>query len=338
MSSAPPLDLLHFLRPPLTARLPARKVDTSVYFRAHASQRKVQFAVPFMLRSPKAQHWDKLWPEFCSRLGQLGIPVRCPATELSEVPPASVPLRVAVRRCAEAFQLEELHTADLIELDGRHTERNRIQWHWPTELSRTEQLAPLIESVRAAAGGNSPVGIVLPEAANTSDLQAAKAAKADFITLVCTTSRIDTALVWSLVQAREICCCEGEPQLPIILDAPVTSAEDAVKCMALGATVVGIDGILAPHVPRPESKPTKPSHRSLLTELGAQAHKTDSVIDRIVQTLQHTIDEVVDWHAACGAARVGELDASMLRAATTDLAHLCQLSEWPAPTRPPTGT
>lgn len=230
------------------------------------SQRAIQLRSPYFIRMLGASELGAAWAPLCSSLRRHGIPIFSSVESLDGVPAVSVPARWSGRPVDEPFESIELTTADLFEVSC--LSRDQRQWRWPSEIS-VDRLDGLLRSVRAAAGGDTPVGLNLPLGCHRDDLQRCLAADIDFISL----SRTQTAAhstdsqvggtaasgieagglqasvflagdLHSVVLCRQMLQQLNRPQLPMLVTAPVVDIEQAHKLLALGASAVSIDQIV----------------------------------------------------------------------------------------------
>lgn len=230
------------------------------------SQRASQLRSPYFIRMLTTAELGAAWTPLCSVLRRHEIPIFSSVESLGRVPAASIPARWSGRPVDEPFQSTELTTADLFEVSC--LSRDQRRWIWPREIS-AERLDGLLRSVRAAAGGDTPVGLNIPLGCHVSDLQRCLAADIDFISLSCTHTLAQSADaqlrspaavgvaaggllsgiflagdLHSVVLCRQILQQLKRPQLPLLVTAPVVDFEQAHKLLALGASAVSIDHIV----------------------------------------------------------------------------------------------
>ncbi len=263
------LDELEYARAPMLSSAspppilsPARKRSPQIA----TGQPTLQLRSPYFIRALGIAEAAAAWGPLCSALRRHSIPIFTSAESLAKVPAASVPARWSGRASDEPFQAVELTTADLFEVSC--LTRESRQWRWPNEIA-IERIDGLLRSVRAAAGGDTPVGLGVPLGCHPSDLQRCISADIDFISLSCaatTAGAADTRSrhvaasraanaacdsddfsateLHSIVLCRQIAQQLSRPQLPMLVSAPVMTIEQAHKLLALGASAVSIDHIV----------------------------------------------------------------------------------------------
>ncbi|MEO8272036.1 MAG: hypothetical protein ABI557_20165, partial [Aureliella sp.] len=159
-------------------------------------------------------------------------------------PPAtSVPARWSGRAVDEPFDFDEVSSSDLFEI--AYHDRARRQWTWPSEISH-DRIDGLLRSVRAASGGDTPIGLSLPLGCHVDDLQRCLSADVDFICLTSRFAKFETSDLHGLVQCRTVATQLNRDRLPLLVTAPIADIEQAHKLLALGASAVSLDDILRP--------------------------------------------------------------------------------------------
>lgn len=266
------------------------------------NQRPSQLRSPYFVRTLTAAELGAAWTPLCSALRRHEIPIFSSFESLGGVPAVSVPARWSGRPVDEPFQANELTTADLFEVSC--LSRDQRRWSWPSEISG-ERLDGLLRSVRAAAGGDTPVGLNIPLGCHVNDLKRCLAADIDFISLSCahpvahsadSQSRSPVAGsvaagglpsgvflagdLHSVVLCRQMLQQLKRPQLPLLVTAPVEDIEQAHKLLALGASAVSIDQIvrqsIAPDMrlsQQEESESAAPFRLPSLPQRGVSASK-----------------------------------------------------------------
>lgn len=343
------LDELEYARAPMlsaasppTSRLPAlnRSPPTA------AGQPTIQMRSPYFIRdlgtkgSLGAAEAASAWAPLCSALRQYGIAMFSSVESLSRIPAASVPARWSGRSSDEPFDAVELATADLFEISCMT--RARRQWRWPNEIA-LERIDGLLRSVRAAAGGDTPVGLNVPLGCHPSDLQRCLSADIDFISLssaapraVAADSRAGQAAasratsgplqttsfsateLHSIVLCRQMAQQLNRPQLPMLVTAPVLEIEQAHKLLALGASAVSIDHIVRQSLllDRPPS-----SHEEAVGELRFQlpslpqsvatgAKKSD--LPHLENQLKHARQTLIELLQSVGASGLDDFNQQCL--------------------------
>lgn len=304
------------------------------------SQRAIQLKSPFFIRSLGASELGAAWEPLCSVLRRHDIPIFSSVEGLDGVPAASVPARWSGRTSDEPFQAVELATADLFEVSC--LSRQTPQWSWPSELS-AEHIDGLLRSVRAAAGGDTPVGLNVPLGCHPSDLQRCLTADIDFISLSHTHAvarSADSPLgsvaasslaaagaqsgaflagdLHSVVRCRQMLQQLNRPQLPLLVTAPVVDVGQAHKLLALGASAVSLDQIVRQSLafdvrPSHEEQPESdlPFRLPSLPQRGAAAAKRDALPHLEIQ-LKRARQVLVELLQSVGASSLDDFDQHCL--------------------------
>ncbi|MCR9294785.1 MAG: hypothetical protein NXI32_18860 [bacterium] len=327
-----PMDIGFGLEESATSPVPGFGPELRTLIPTQGSQRQLQLGLPVMLRQMRAQHLAALWKDFCSLLRQAAIPVHCSLEELEPLPAAAVPMRFARRYNRQPLQMLDVATADLLELSLRSSAH---EWGWPSELVTTNALPAFISSVRAAAGGNTPVGLELPVGADVADIELAVNSGVDFLTLH--GSAFDELSVWGISRARQIANKIARASFPIVVDLPLQKIEHLPKCLAIGASVVAIDSLLKPvtdaAVAELESQTSKPAARTgklpLSVDIRAiELRKGKSSLELLkpVESLLEGIRSILKSHMRlCAVEELAGLDKRCLRATSRRLAELSGL-------------
>lgn len=262
------LDELEYSRAPLLTAAtthPSAPPSLACTMSVSGSQRAIQLRSPYFIRALGATELGAAWSPLCNALRQHDIPIFSSVESLDGVPAASVPARWSGRPVDESFNSVELTTADLFEVTC--FSRDKRRWTWPSEIA-FERIDSLLRSVRAAAGGDTPVGLSLPLGCHPGDLERCLTADIDFISLNCThtltlpvglqpsstgsgaTARALPSGVFLAVDLHSIVLCRqmlqqhNRADLPMLVTAPVVDVEQVHKLLALGASAVSIDNIV----------------------------------------------------------------------------------------------
>jgi len=288
--------------------------------------RKLQFGSPFFVRGLSATQLNASWPVLCGLLRVKGMPVYATVAELRPVPAANIPARIAVRFLGQPLVHDEVTTSDAYELVNCNAER--VGWGWPFEITSARDLKSLVSALRDALAGDTPIGMSLPLNAKAADVRMCLESSIDFLTLThCAESLISAPAqaanlaAHGIVSARRLCKQFGRPDLPLLLDAPISDCDHAIKLLALGASAINVATIIQEAMPaaeptRHESKLTDsllgslPSTPKAVRELPQVERKLSELIRRLTETLQFT-----------GLIDVAELDADCLRGLNATVAE-----------------
>ncbi len=268
---SPSLDDLIFAQPPLASFAASqRSQQLSVHIDVQGGQRQVRLGSPWFIRNAPNKELGGSWPGFCGLMRTHGIAMFCPVEHFEKVSAGKVPLRFARRNALSPLLPTEMRSADAIELECFNADTG--QWSWPAEVDSVKQLPRLLQSVRLAVGSNTPVGISIPLGITPQDLQVVMGARPDFITLDGSSvlhPHHPALLLDTLRRIRELKSAHAAEarttpgELPntartesaILVISDVGDALHTLKLLALGATAVSIDSLVADSivVQRPES-------------------------------------------------------------------------------------
>ncbi len=307
--------LAPFPLPPDGRCAAAPATDLHIAFHALGSQRKVQLASPWLLRTLEPQRVGADWPAVCSAMHQFGGAVAVPAADLAAVDVSHMPVRIGTIGRDAPLDPDEIGTADLLEFDLRHPATRR--WGWPIEFAAEGKLYGFIEALRVASGGDVPIGIVLPLNCRIDDLRKTMQCGVDFISLVA--DRRDTMQAWLLrgIRTARTCCIdEGMSDLPLLLDADLDSPWACFVCLALGASAVAVDAMLAP-VP---GRSGNAHAAGLLAGIVPDAQPAGAA--RGIEMLQEATDYLHEVLRLLGLAGLGDLSPDCLRAVREDVARI----------------
>ncbi len=354
------LDELEYARAPMPASAAEQTGLAPSLMRSipvSGSQRAFQLRSPYFVRALGPTELTAAWGAFCGLLRQHDIPIFSSVESLDGVAAASVPARWSGRLVDEPFQATELTTADLFEVsclrgDGK-------QWSWPSEIPSgidakiaakiaAEHLDGLLRSVRAAAGGDTPVGLSVPLGCHLSDLQRCLNADVDFISLSCTpvvappagSQAIQAAAnrsaaselrsggllageLHSIVLCRQLLQQLNRPQLPLLVTAPVMDIGQAHKLLALGASAVSIDYIVrqsiavdrSPSQPEAELDIDLPFRLPSLPQRGASVAKQGE-LPQLESQLKQARQALVEVLQTVGASSLSDFNQHCLVSAS----------------------
>lgn len=325
------LDALTFTPAPLSIAKPAyqlvddsldlanRSLETVNKIKVSGSDREIQLGLPLLVRRFNSAKLGETWQDFCSLLRQYGIPLDCSVDDLKSIARSAIPVRLGQRAFDRPLLATQVQTADLFELSSRSAKTD--DWAWPAEIGNIKNLAGFLTAVREAAGGNTPIGIKLPLGADSFDIQASIEAGVDFLSLVSLGQDVDELAIWGIARARDIANSLGASSLTIIVDVPVEGPEDALKCLALGASIVTIDRLLEPLLETPVEATKTPAGR--LTSLGAVPTKQKPPSLRKVKGAMNSFRELlVRQMRLCGATDLTSFNRQCLRATTPQCAEV----------------
>lgn len=306
---------------------PAR-LDTSVVLKTKTSTRRVTLGLPVVLRGLNPKLLGKHWDGLCGLLRQNGMALHCPLDALDAVVAGAIPLRIGQRHRDVPLDSVDLKNSDAFELDLRSGQAHHRGWSWPAELTSPTRLASCIAAVRAAAGGDTPIGVVLPLGAAMSDIDKCLQSEVDFLSLVgLHHQHVDGLMIQGVVQARSLCVQRGREDLPIMVDVPIQHVSDIPKFLALGASVVSIDGLIAEAVSRAKSKSQR-AGTGMLAGIANPVVETADPLSAVAGLFAELKSHLGQQMELCGVGSVAEFSRKHLRAQSqsaaqiSDVAHL----------------
>lgn len=306
---------------------PAITVDIPV----DGGQRSFRQSVPFFARRPPMVSADANWPAYCGLLKDLGIPLQTTVAALESLSIANVPMRFARRSSDEGFELQELETAEAIEISCVAASPSGRFACMPLETGAWHELKQLIECLRDLCSPSTPIGLGLLAGDIHTDIANALAARVDFVILELpahsgaqlTPSEL-RFLAWSVVGARLACSQSAAPDFPIYVDAPISSIEDLIKLLALGATAVSIDGLAWSALPK-SSVVAINVPKGLLSGIGSVPVKAVPNVEPLQRRLSELLDALKLRLHQQHVSHLGQLNRDHLRALSDQTARLCNV-------------
>ncbi len=241
-------------RPWSTLSLPNTQVSIAIPGRSKS------FSVPlpfyFAQTNLRADHAD--WPELCILFRRLGIPVVGTIADYEKLPAVAIPTRIGRRYAADRLDLNEITTADVFEIVCRslnspgqmESKGNSSVPMLPLEVDDPKRLRELVRLIRDVSSGDIPVGAAVRLNIADDDLAMLLDSDLDFLSLDAAAEPGVGGNAWNnwivihLVRVRGYCRSLGKPEFPILVDLPFQSIDWLIKTLALGATVVSVDGLV----------------------------------------------------------------------------------------------
>jgi hypothetical protein len=310
------------------AMLPAdaAAVTTSVRLTT-PSGRRLQLTAPFFVRHDLRSKADGNWDVLCGLLRRFGLPLFSPAQELESVSAANVPARIAARSLGQPIVKSELTTCDAFELANCDAAGNH--WGWPYEIEGSRELKNFVQVLREATGSEVPIGMSLPIGAAAADIRICAESSIDFLTLRYSADclaiggeQVASLAAIAVLSARRQCAQLGRADLPLLLDAPLSRVEHAIKLLALGATAVNVGAMVFDALP--SVAPVKAESKLTESLLGSFAPATKSVreLPAVEQLLQAAVNRLRSALQFAGQMDLAHFDCGCLRATTKGAAEL----------------
>ncbi|MFN3190720.1 MAG: hypothetical protein ACE361_09380 [Aureliella sp.] len=341
-NSADWLERLSLATASLEAMTRAGSPDVSQSLGVHASERRLGFGLPFWVNGMHAEDLGEAWPLFCQALSESGCLVSNPIRDLAELPTNAIPTRLSVRHTGTSLHSLEVATADAIVLSQQDVVAAR--WGQLAEVSlggigneTPKRMAGLIRSLRIAAGGNTPVGLSLPVGGDSTDVIAASDAGCDFLLLEehqhAERGSVAPETILGVANVRRILNAQGQSSMPIVLSARVGNVDEAIKLLALGADFVSIEAMLREAMPLDDQKEARES-AGRLSSLVSISSDDNSAVQRmqpVVECLSGLKSQLEAAMNLTGASTLHEFDASKITALDSQIAELCGLAVYGAP-------
>jgi hypothetical protein len=329
------LDQLVFQAMPLGEPLPKWPPGLDVQIHAispagllPAGIKAYQQAAPLWVRRSPIASSDVNWAAFCGLLRDSGVLLQTGFSDMESLSDVNVPLRMARRDFDEGFDLSDLTSADTVLLNCVTKSFGIRCSHLPLETSGWHELKQLVESLRQVAQPGTPVGLGMLAGDIYTDVSNALAVRVDYVVLEFGELQgpLDNAalnhLAWGVVAARTACVQSGSPQFPILVDAPLTSVDHLIKLLALGATAVTIDAVIASSMPTaaPSSVPVP---KGLLSGIGSLPVKATPNVQPIATKLEELLSRIRGRVYQQHLSGIGFLNRDHLRALDDRAARLC---------------
>ncbi len=293
--------------------------------------RKLQFNAPFFARGLNASQMGPNWPVVCGILRNRGIPIYATVDELKAVPAAQVPARIAQRFLGQPLLHSEVTLADAFELVNCNP--NGTGWCWPYEISSSRDLKTLVTTLRAATGGEVPLGMTLPLNAKPADLRMGLESSIDYLTLkhcpeslTQTPAKVANLAALSIMAARKLCVQYGRNSIPVLLDVPITCCDHLIKLVALGASAVNIAAVVRNALPPPEPR----RYESMLTEnlLGGLpgVQKVVRELPPVERAIGELCEQLSDVLRFVGLLDIAELDSTCLQSINAEVADQLRIA------------
>ena len=306
-----PLD--HILLSPRPLKLSAEhdKPDLSCVF-GRESDGAVKIELPFVLRRTRPTIVGSTWPAFAALMQRFDLPVRAPVEDWQNLPVEDQPKRFGGCFADQGLVLDELSNCEFFELDLRLESQNA--WCLRSELAATSAMSGLAETIRNVAPGIQ-VGATLPAGADSSDIQKCCEAGLEFVTVV-EPEKITALGLSTLKTFREL-----NANVCVILEAQFNSADEIVKCLALGASAVSIDGLLAPLVEKSRQQSSDLAS-GLLSGIAAGSSPAKDLLRDVTLEITNLKERLVSSLGTCSAGSLAAFDASCLVATNSEIARI----------------
>lgn len=276
---------------------------------------------PLMLVNCPALEQSSVWMNSCAIMHQQQIAVFAPHEKMAGVQEGSTPMRIAQTFAGEPIDLEDIVTADAIVVNcwQRKTRNSR----WPSEAD-ARQLGSYLDAIRVASGGSVPVGVGFQVGVCEQDVASAIDAGVDFISVVSDERFVSIQHVVALRKVRAACLRAGLQDFVVLATLPAVTAEEMLKLVAVGASMVSVDAMLAPYVPAITDVGPRSSglESALLHALEPQDGPVEIAMQRVAQELGNCTERLIDRMAEIGVNSLASLTEKNLRTSSTTLSKL----------------
>lgn len=210
---------------------------------------------PWMFCGTTRQQAGSHWLALCRLARAIGMVVECNIDQMEGLSEQSVPMRLERSRIDQALNPNVVKTADLLEITCQSARSGN--WSWPPEAQSLHELNQWLSTLRRIARPSSAIGLGLPVGIDAESIATACRTGIDFLTLHADAWVADELIVKSLCQIRSISSSDSTNKPHIILRCHHHRAEHLLKWIALGASLVSIDGWMSElwtNHPKPEIK------------------------------------------------------------------------------------
>ena len=315
---------LHLRSAPMRSFTPAAGAapDTSGVLQTASSKAAVRLPLPLVLNSVDSARAPRRWPKVCELMRKHSVPVYSTASCKHEIPAAAVPVRIAQSSAESHLDSSELMSADVVQVNCWGAESRNLGW--PIGVA-AEELAGYIQSLQVAVGGDAPVGMGFRARACPSDIVLAIQAQADFVSLVSRSPTITLPHLVAIRRTREACREAGRADMPIIVSLPVQSIDDVAKLLALGASVVALDAMLAAMLPAVTPAAGAGLGGGLLSSISGDQDPFAESLAKIEGLLNGCAGGLVDRMRDAGATSLSEFNEECLVSSSDELARSLKL-------------
>jgi hypothetical protein len=204
------------------------------------NSRSLQIGGPWMVGLTSPVQAGGRWLDLCTRLSERGLLLDCSIAALEKLPVASIPRRLFRQRVGTPLNLDELQSADVVEVSCQQSSSGI--WGWPPEVDSTQRMSDWLGAVRHVIGQNTPFGLGVHAGIDDQSLQAIIHWPIDFISLYAENA---TELLVDSIAKLRVQWKTQNLQIPLLVRAPLKRAEHLVKIISMGASAVTVDGYLA---------------------------------------------------------------------------------------------
>lgn len=328
------LDHLVFQAIPLGEPLPEWPTSLSLELGAlqaatnATGSKALKLGAPFFARRSPIASSDVNWPAYCGLFRDMGMLVQTSLAEVEALSDVNVPARMLARSYNEGFELNDFVSADAILIECAVLVASQKCSRLPLEINGWHELKLLVESLRQVAGPGKPIGLGMLAGDIYTDVSNALAARVDYVVLEFETRPAQKAamdyIAWGVVAARTACLQSGHPHFPILVDAPVADGEAMVKLLALGASMVAIDTLVADAMPAAAPSSVQVP-KGLLSGIGSLPVKATPNVQPVASKLTELSDRLRARLFRQHLNELSQFNREHLRALNEHAARLCNV-------------
>lgn len=276
---------------------------------------------PLMLVDCPALEQASVWKNACAVMRQQQVAVFATHEKAPSIEPEAMPIRIAQAFAGEPIDFDDIVTASAIVVNcWQRTTRNS---RWPSEAD-ARQLGSYLDAIRVASGGSIPVGVGFQVGVCQQDVVSAVEAGVDFLSVVSDERFVSIQHVVALRKIRSACLAAGGQDFVVLATLPAMTAEEILKLVAVGASMVSVDAMLAPYVPEiTQAGPQSGGLGSaLLQALEPKDDPVEIAMQRVALELGNCTERMVDRMAEIGVNSLAGLTEGNLRTTSSTLSKL----------------
>ncbi|HBE66807.1 MAG TPA: hypothetical protein DDW52_01530 [Planctomycetaceae bacterium] len=315
------LDELYFANAPMR-RAGEASADVTLGHRIATDRcNALDLPTPLILSGTERWKLPNVWQRFCGILQRQQIGVYATEQDFPDVEATDLPIRFANIYAGEPITFSDVTSADAVQVNC--WQRGSLNARWPSEAGAA-QIADYFSAIRAATG-NVPLGVGFRVGTSDADVRTAIDAGADYLCIASNERFVSVQHVALLNKMRRACIEADRKEAVIIAELPAARPDEMLKLIAIGASVVALDTMLAPWVPEPAQPEEEESSGLAAALLGSALQSNDPVAEsmqRVEADLVSCKERMVDRMAEIAATSVAGLNEQNLRTSSTTLSRL----------------
>jgi len=179
---------------------------------------------------------------------------------------------------------------------------------FPPEWISLDDMTAKIAQLRRLSGAS--VSVSIDECCMAEMLPPILRARADMLVI-----RTSGDPVASIVQAKQMLNASGGGEIPLwIVPTLPLSAEDCVKCFAMGASGIAIDAMFTDALMHLDDMARTTAQRAAISFGGSvESDESDRIVELVDRVVKRFIDDVSGFAHSCGVGKMSELNESHVR-------------------------